>query len=140
VGAARDLWNEYEAMYSKLDYSGVASLYASDAVHVDAVGRHEGREAIGVYFEEGDKPFSDISMETAQLIEEGDVFVVEWVWRAMNTGPLTMPDGTEIPATHKAMELPGVSVSSVRDGKITSQRDYLDNASMMTQLGLLPSP
>jgi ketosteroid isomerase-like protein len=138
MGAARDLWNEYEAMYAKLDYGGVASLYASDAVHVDTAGRHEGREAIGAYFEEGDKPFTDISMETAQIIEEGDVFVVEWVWRATNTGPLTMPDAMEIPATHKAVELLGVSVSSVRDGKIISQRDYFDNVSMMSQLGLMP--
>jgi steroid delta-isomerase-like uncharacterized protein len=138
MGAGRDLWNEYESMYSKLDYSGVASFYATDAVHVDTAGRHEGREAIGAYFEEADKPFTDISMETAQIIEEGDVLVVEWVWRATNTGPLTMPDGTEIPATHKAVELAGVSVSSIRDGKITSQRDYFDNATVMSQLGLMP--
>jgi ketosteroid isomerase-like protein len=114
-------------------------LFASDAVHVDTAGRHEGREAIAAYFEEGDKPFSDISMETSQLIEEGNVLVEEWVWRATNTGPLPMPDGTEIPATNKTVELPGVSVLSVRNGKVTNQRDYFDNASVMSQLGLMPS-
>ena len=139
MGAARDLWNELDSVYSKLDYRGMASLYASDAVHVDAAGRHEGREAIGTYFEEADKPFSEISMETTQVIEEGNAVVAEWVWRATNTGPMAMPDGTEIPATQKAVELPGVSVCSVRDGKIISQRDYFDNASVMSQLGLIPS-
>jgi steroid delta-isomerase-like uncharacterized protein len=138
MGAARDLWNELDSVYSKLDYRGMASLYASDAVHVDAWGRHEGREAIGVYFEEADKPFSEISMETSQVIEEGNEVVAEWVFRGTNTGPLTMPDGTQIPATHKSVELPGVSVLSVKDGKITSQRDYFDNASVMSQLGLMP--
>jgi hypothetical protein len=88
MGAGRDLWKSYEAVYSKLDYSGVASFYADDVVHVDAAGRHEGREAIGAYFEAGDKPFSDINMETPQVIEEGPLLSVEWVWRGTNTGPM----------------------------------------------------
>ena len=138
MGSARDLWNEYESVYAKLDYSGVASFYASDAVFADPINRHEGREAIGAYVEGADKPFSDISFETTQVIEEGNALVTEWVWRATNTGPLTMPDGTEIPATQRAVELPGVSILSVRDGKITSQRDYFDNAPVMSQLGLIP--
>ena len=138
MGAGRDLWNEYESVYSKLDYPGVASFYASDAVHVDAAGRHEGREAIGAYFEGADRPFSDITMETPRVIEEGPLLAVEWLWRATHTGPMPAPDGTEIPATHRAMELPGVSILFVKDGKITSQRDYFDNASVMSQLGLLP--
>jgi len=139
MGAAGDLWNELESVYSKLDYRGMASFYTSDVVHVDTIGRREGPEAIGAYMEEGDKPFSDIRMETTQVIEEGNAVVAEWVWRATNTGPMAMPDGTEIPATHKTVELPGVSVLSVRDGKFASQRDYFDNASVMSQLGLMPS-
>jgi len=138
MGAAKDLWNEYQAVYAKLDYNALASLYASDAVHVDPAGCHEGVEAIGAYIAEGDKPFSDISLETTQVIEEGNMVVAEYVWRARNTGPLPMPDGTEIPATNKDVEVPGVSVLSVRDGKIISHHDYLDNASTMSQLGLLP--
>jgi steroid delta-isomerase-like uncharacterized protein len=138
MGAAGDLWHDFESLYRKLDYDAVSALYAADAVHVDNNGRHEGREAIRAYFEEGDRPFSDISMETSRLIEESDALVAEWVWRGANTRPLAMPDGTEIPATHKNLETLGVSVLSVRDGKFTSQRDYFDNASGMTQLGLAP--
>jgi predicted ester cyclase len=77
-------------------------------------------------------------METPRLIEEGPLLAVEWVWRATNTGPLSTPDDTEIPATHKVVELAGVSLLSIRDGRITSQRDYFDNASVMSQLGLMP--
>jgi ketosteroid isomerase-like protein len=67
------------------------------------------------------------------------VVVAEWVWRATNTGPISRPDGTEIPTTEKTLELPGISVLSVRDGKVISHRDYFDNASIMSQLGLIPS-
>jgi steroid delta-isomerase-like uncharacterized protein len=139
MGAARDLWIEGVSVYNKLDYRGLASFYAGDAVHVDPIGRRQGPEAIRAYMEEGDKPFSDISMETSQVVEEGNVVVAEWVWRATNTGPISMPDGTEIPTTEKTVELPGISVLSVRDGKVISHRDYFDNASIMSQLGLIPS-
>jgi hypothetical protein len=50
-----------------------------------------------------------------------------------------MPGGTEIPATHKILDIPAVSVVVVRDGEFTSQRDYFDNADGMKQLGLMPS-
>ena len=138
MGVGRDLWNQFEALYGKQDYMGDASLFASDGVHVDPFGRREGREAIGAFLEEGDKPFSDITMETLQLVEEGDTVVAEWVWRATHTGPLPLPDGSEIPPTGKTVELPGVSVMTVREGKVAEQRDYFDNAAMMTQLGLMP--
>jgi ketosteroid isomerase-like protein len=45
---------------------------------------------------------------------------------------------TEIPAIGKKVELPGVAVVTVRDGKIASERDYVDMAAMMSQLGLMP--
>ncbi len=138
MGTGKDRWNEYETVYNKLDYSGLASLYAPDAVQVDPNGRHEGRQAIVAYLEEGDKPFSDIRLETSLLIEEGDTVVAEWTWRVTHTGPIAMPDGTEIPATGKTMELPGVSVLTVREGKIASERDYFDQAALMSQLGLMP--
>jgi steroid delta-isomerase-like uncharacterized protein len=138
MGVGKDLWTEIETIYSKLDYEGLASLYASDAVHIDSTGRHEGREAIGAYLEGADKPFTDISMETSLLIEEDETVAAEYMWRATNTGPLTMPDGTQIPATGKKIDVPIVSVVTVRDGKIVHWRDYFDSASMMTQLGLMP--
>ena len=112
MGTGKDLWNELETHYGKLDYTGLAKLFASDAVHVDAFGRHEGREAIRTYMEEGDKPFSDLRMETWRLIEEADTVVGEWTGWGTHTGPSCMPDGTEIPATGKT------AGSSRRDGVI----------------------
>jgi ketosteroid isomerase-like protein len=49
-----------------------------------------------------------------------------------------MPDGSEIPPTGKTVELPGVDIITVRDGKVVSQRDYFYVVAMMSQLGLVP--
>jgi steroid delta-isomerase-like uncharacterized protein len=116
----------------------LAALYASDAIYTDPTGRYAGREAILAYYKEADKPFSDLRMDTTLLIEEGDTVVAEYTWRGTNTGPLTMPDGTEIPATGKTLEMSGVGIITVRDGTIAEQRDYFDVAAMMSQLGLMP--
>jgi ketosteroid isomerase-like protein len=48
-----------------------------------------------------------------------------------------MSDGTEIPATGKTVEHPGVSILTVRDGMVTSERDYADLVTLMSQLGLM---
>ena len=84
------------------------------------------------------EPFSDGRMETSRVIEDGATVVAEWTGWATNTGPLAMPGGTEIPATGKTIEVSGVSIVMVRDGKIATERDYFDNAALMSQLGLMP--
>jgi predicted ester cyclase len=76
-------------------------------------------------------------MKTSLLIEEGDTVVAEWTWLGTNTGPLITLDGSEIPATGKTVELSGVSVLTVRDGKPASERDYVDTAAMTSQLRLM---
>ncbi len=137
MGTGKDLWNEFAARFSNKDWAGVTSLYATDAVLIDPTGRYEGREAIQQYLEKADEPFSDGRMETSRLVQEGDAVVAEWTGWATNTGPLAMPDGTEIPATGKTIEVSGVSVVTVKDGKFATERDYFDIMSMMTQLGLM---
>jgi steroid delta-isomerase-like uncharacterized protein len=138
MGVGKDLWNQLETLVNKQDVSGMASFYASDAVYTDPTGRYEGRDAILAYLEALDKTFHYGKLETSLLIEEGDTVVAEDIWQATNTGAISMPDGTEIPATGKTVEMHGVSVITVRDGKFASQHHYFDTAAMMSQLGLMP--
>jgi hypothetical protein len=51
--------------------------------------------------------------------------VAEWTWQATHAAPYPPPDGSEIPATGKTIEMAGVSVLTVRDGKLASQHEYL---------------
>ncbi len=128
MGTGKYLWNEFEALVVKKDWAGVASLFAEDAVHVDPVGRREGREAIGTYFADGGEAFSDMSFRSSLLIEDGDTVVTEYMYRATHTGPLTMPDGRVVPPTGNTREFPCVSIIEVREGKIANLRDYYDTA------------
>jgi len=138
MGAGIDLFNQIDTLGMKQDWAGVGSLFTADIVHVDPVGRHEGREALVAYLEDGYKGFSDITTTTSLVIEQGDTTVVEYLWRATHTGAFTAGDGTVVPATGKTQELPCVSIVQVKDGKIANMRDYFDVMTTVTQLGLTP--
>ena len=55
-----------------------------------------------------------------------------------NSGPLVLPDGGELPATGKRVEVEGMELVRVRDGKIVVDNLYYDNLAVAAQLGLLP--
>ena len=138
MGVGRDLWNQYVIVDNKHDPAGLASLYASDGVYTYPGGRAEGREAIRTFVEMVQRAFPDIALTTTLVIEEGDTFVAEWTWRAAHTGPFALPDGSELAATGRAVEILGVSVGEVKDGEFTILRDYFDNAGWMSAIGLMP--
>ena len=138
MGAGKDLWDQFETLYNKHDWSAVPSLFANDAVYVDPAGRHEGSEAIRDYLESTDKALPDATIQRSLAIEDGDIAVAEFSFRATHTGPMDLPDGTEIAATGNTLEFPGVSVLKITDGKSASFRDYFDQAALMSQLGLMP--
>ena len=139
MGTGTDLSNEVDTLTNKHDWAGLASMFAADAVYLEPTGHHQGREAIRAFLEAGGKAFPDIRLETSLVIEEGDTVVAEWTVRGTNSGPLPMRDGTEIPATGKTLEYPGVTVGEVRNGKFVTMRDYFDNVTVMSQLGLMPT-
>jgi predicted ester cyclase len=71
-------------------------------------------------------------------VEQGDAFCDEWNIVATHTGPLTLPDGTQIPPTGKRVEIRGMEFCQVRDGKLVIDNLYYDNLTLLAQLGLLP--
>ena len=45
-----------------------------------------------------------------------------------------------IAATGRKVTMPVVTVLETKDGKITAEREYVDMAQMMPQLGVMPKP
>ena len=133
MGHGKDLWDQWETLVNKQDWAGAALLFNSDGVYLSPIGRHEGREAIGAFFAELGKA-SEVSIETSLVLEDGNNLVAEWTDRTTVTGSTTMPDGTEIAAAGRALELAGVTVATVTDGKFTTMREYFDSATLTSQL------
>ena len=80
--------------------------------------------------------FPDGRITIDQVHSAGDTVVVEFTGRGTHTATMETSMGP-IPATGKSVTLHFCDVLQFRDGKVTSQRSYLDTGSLMMQLGLM---
>jgi steroid delta-isomerase-like uncharacterized protein len=86
--------------------------------------------------------FPDMKLEVVNVIGGEDAAAVEIKFTGTNTGPLASPLG-ELPATGKRVEEQGCVVFKFQRGKVISERDYFDYATLAAQLGIgaeQPSP
>lgn len=134
----RGLLERYIELYNDGDLDGVMDLYAEDSVQLMPDGFFEGRSAIKERLAQELNAFSDIAHRYTSYVEQDDAFADEWVFVGTHTGPLVLPDGTELPATGKRVEMPGMEYVKMRDGKIVVDNLYYDNLAIAAQFGLLP--
>ena len=121
------------------DWDALRTLYADDLEYRDPDGILSGSEAAITHLQQQMVAFPDGGELTIHKIyESGNVGVAEWSAAMHNSGPITMADGTEIPATNQDVNLDVVTIYEIRDGRITSERNYWDNIALLAQLGLLP--
>lgn len=134
----RSLLERYVRLYNAGDLDGVLDLYAEDAVQLMPDGVFEGRRAIRDRLAQELASFSDLAHRVVSYVEQGDAFADEWVFAGTHTGPIVLPDGTEVPPTGRRVEVPGMELVRVRDGLVVVDNLYYDSLAAAAQLGLLP--
>ncbi|CAO5252561.1 ester cyclase [Frankia sp. AgKG'84/4] len=117
------------------DEAAVLALLHEDLV-VEAPGgvRLEGREVGAGYSASILAAFDDIDVDTHLLAEQGELVAEEYTLTATHTGVLRDPDGTEHPPTGRRVTLRVVEVYRVRDGLVTENRLYYDQALLIRQV------
>jgi steroid delta-isomerase-like uncharacterized protein len=138
MSANEELLEHYVARYNAGDLDAVMDLYAEDAVQIMPEGTFEGRSAIRERLARDLVACPDIAWTVLSFVEQGDTFADEWSFVATHTGPFQLPDGSELPPTGKQVELRGMELVEVRDGKIVVDNLYYDNMAVQAQLGLIP--
>jgi steroid delta-isomerase-like uncharacterized protein len=111
-------------------------LLAEDAVYYDpgappSVG-HEGQKQRTARLLVA---FSDPQFVIHDSISEGDKVVARWTFSGTHSGPFG-----PIPATGKLISMDGITIYTLRDGKIAEARSNFDQMSMMQQLAPPASP
>ena len=139
MAAKRDLLERYVELYNVGDLDACMELYADDAVQLMHDGVFEGRTEIYERLARDLTAFPDARYTVASFVEQGDAFADEWTFTGTNTGPFRLPDGTEVPATGRPVELKGMELVEVRDGKIVVDNPYYDFMAALLQLGLVPA-
>src|SRR5437588_1711293 len=122
----------FEEILSGGRFELAEQLYAKDFVN-HGVHRNATLEEDQAALKGWHQAFSNIVISPEKLIAEGDLVTIYWIARGTNTGA-----GNGLPATGKKVELAGITIWRILDGKIKEEWSAFDQLSMMQQLGLLP--
>jgi steroid delta-isomerase-like uncharacterized protein len=136
--ANRELLEYYVERYNAGDLDACMELYAEDATQWMHDGLFEGVEAIRERLARDLVAFPDARYTVVSFVEEGDRFADEWTFTGTNTGPFRLPDGSAVPPTGEQVEIKGMELVEVRDGKIVVDNLYYDFMAALFQLGLVP--
>jgi len=134
----RQILDRYVELYNAGDLDGVMDLYAEDSVQLMPDGTFEGRSTIQERLARELTAFRDVKHTVLSFFEQGDLFGDEWLFAGTHSGPFLLPDGSELPPTGKRVEIRGMELVQVRDGKIVVDNLYYDLLNALVQLGLAP--
>jgi steroid delta-isomerase-like uncharacterized protein len=134
----RGLLERYVEFYNAGDIDACMELYAEDAVQRMHDGIFAGRAAIRERLARDLTACPDAAYTVGSFVEQGDFFADEWTFAGTQTGPLSLPDGTQLPPTGKRLEIKGMELVQVRDGKIVIDNLYYDAMAILAQFGLIP--
>ena len=126
--------DDYFEALARRDIEAMAALWAPDgtdhiAGQVDAVGPSGVRE----YFTELFAAFPDFALTVRSTVAEGDRTAVHWTATGTHLGPFW---GVE--PTGARVELEGIDLLEVRDGRLVRNDAVADSLSVARQVGLLP--
>lgn len=94
-----------------------------------------GIEDFKSYYQNYLTGFSDITFTIKDVFGQGDKLVKHWNFKGKNTGEFF-----GMPATGKSVDIDGVTLVKMKDGKIAQEQDFMDNTVFMQQLGLVSDP
>jgi steroid delta-isomerase-like uncharacterized protein len=140
MGANGKLLERYVELYNAGDLNACMKLYAEDAVQLMHDGTFEGPSAIYDRLARDLTAFPDATYTVVSFFEQGDTFADEWTFAGTHSGPFLLPDGSEAPPTGRRVEVRGMELVQVRDGKIVVDNLYYDSIAVLVQLGLVPVP
>jgi len=125
-------FNEEAINQQRLD--AVDALLADDIVdHIPLPGQGPGRagikHALGLFF----GAFPDLRLEVVEELAEGELVAQVVRITGTNKGPFM-----GMPATGKQISVLGADFLRVRDGQVVEHWGFVDQGSMMAQLGLQP--
>jgi len=128
----------YEAVWDDIINKGEidkinATSFDENVILVSGTENIVGIEGFKGYYQNYLTGFSDISFTIVDVFGQGDKIVKQWNFKGTHTGNFF-----GIQASGKTVDIDGVTLVLMKDGKIAQERDFLDNLDFLRQLGLIP--
>jgi steroid delta-isomerase-like uncharacterized protein len=120
------------AAWNSHDPAKWATHFTSDIYYEDVTfgeishGSEEGKKFAAGFFE----AVPDLKLELTDSFIQGNHGSVEWILTGTDKG---------VYKTGKPFKVRGVSIITIKSGKISRSLDYYDSATILKQVGLLPA-
>src|SRR5262245_7867143 len=82
----------------------------------------------------------DLRVTVVSAFACGPLAAAELVREGTHTVAVSLPDGTPLPPSGRAVRLPECLMFTVRSGKVVRMAPYVDMLDTLRQLGALPTP
>ena len=125
-----------EELFNRGNLSIADKLFASNFVYHDPVSREEwrGPESVKSYAAMLRVAFPDLHQTIEEQIAEGDKVAYRWTARGTHQGEFM-----GIAPTGNRVEMTGISIARLIDGKLEEIWENYDALGMMQQLSIVPS-
>lgn len=131
VEVARSL---FDAL-SNRDVDAVLQIDTDDAVgDVVAIGEFRGKPAIRQFLEQLFQAFPDFTLTVDRIVGDDSIAIVQWY----ATGTFSGGKFQDIEPTGTRVEMRGVDVVVVNEGRVSRDTMYYDGVSLARQIGMLP--
>lgn len=118
----------------KLDYFN-KDRFTQDVTLVMEPENIVGIEGVKEYYTNFVTGFSNKEFTIVDIFGEGDKIVKHWNFKGTHTNTFF-----GIPATGSEINLSGVTLVLMKDGKIAQEQDFFDNQSFLQQMGIVSAP
>jgi steroid delta-isomerase-like uncharacterized protein len=127
----RNVWDDIinKRMLDKFNDSNFTADVVMHVSPTDIVGIDSARAYYSNYL----TGFSDIVFTVKDVFGMDNKLVKHWNFKGTHTGLFF-----GIPATHRKVDINGVTLVRMANGRIAEERDFVDNLELMQQLGLIP--
>ncbi len=137
---ARDVMDRYFAVIDAKQLDRLAEVETANVEMVTPMGTLHSSDGHKQMAQGFATAFPNFKHVLGKCIESGESISCEGHFVGDHTGPMQMPNGQTVPATHKHIDFSWAGLATVKGGKVTSMHVYFDTMVMMQQLGLVPPP
>ncbi len=124
-----------EVWSSDGDLDSIDDTVTDDFVYHTSMMEINGRDEYREMAEEARKMFSDFDMDIEDILSSDDEVVVRYTMRGTNTGEMMGKEPTNEP-----IEMTGIIIDRLEDGKIRERYENADELGMFVQLGIVELP
>jgi steroid delta-isomerase-like uncharacterized protein len=121
--------------WNRQDLEGVLAYYDESItwLNIAMEETYRGKSEVRVFLRKLFAAFPDLNFEVTYKIARGDNVAEQWVIRGTHRGTFM-----GIPPTGKPVEIPGMSMAELREGRFVCDHFYFDALGVLRDMALMP--